>query len=103
VSTLGDETLDFYQFDEDLKMEDIIPDINMPAPEDIVANKELRRSVSLAIAGMPGRWREALLETGKRKKGRKDARPLELARLYLRERLRQLGYSFRSDPGKRIA
>lgn len=34
VSTLGDEILDFYQPDEDLKLEDIIPDIEVPLPEE---------------------------------------------------------------------
>ncbi len=33
VSTLGDEILDFYQPDEDLTMEDVIPDLNVPTPE----------------------------------------------------------------------
>jgi hypothetical protein len=32
VSTLGDEIMDFYQPDEDLKLEDIIPDMTAPTP-----------------------------------------------------------------------
>src|SRR5262249_34992241 len=34
VSTLGDEILDFYQPDEDLKVEDLIPDVETQTPED---------------------------------------------------------------------
>jgi hypothetical protein len=33
VSTLGDEILDFYQPDEDLKVEDVVPDIEVPPPD----------------------------------------------------------------------
>ena len=47
VSTLGDEILDFYQPDEDLKMEDIIPDIEVPTPEEEAETSELRRCVKI--------------------------------------------------------
>src|SRR5689334_24413611 len=33
VQTLGEEVLYFYQPDEDLKMEDILPDLKIPTPE----------------------------------------------------------------------
>lgn len=61
VTTLGEEVLDYYQPDEDLKLEDILPDMDVSSPEDIVAAKEeLLRCVNAALAGMPGEWRRAL-------------------------------------------
>jgi RNA polymerase sigma factor (sigma-70 family) len=61
VSTLGDEILDFYQPDEDLKLKDIFPDVDVSTPEDFVAAKEeLLRCVNAALAGMPNEWRRAL-------------------------------------------
>jgi len=54
VTTLGEEIFDFYQPDEDLKLEDIFPDFDVSAPEDFVAAKEeLLHCVNTALAGMP--------------------------------------------------
>ena len=51
VSTLGDEILDFYQPDEDLKLEDVLPDIEVSTPEEIAAAKEeLLKCVNAALA-----------------------------------------------------
>src|ERR1700680_213708 len=61
VSTLGDEILDFYQPDEDLKMEVIVPDIVIPTPEEEVEQKELRLCVRGAFATMPREWRRVTL------------------------------------------
>ena len=61
VSTLGDEILDFYEPDEDLKLEDIIPDLDAQSPEEEAARSELRQCVDVALAGMPRQWRRALL------------------------------------------
>lgn len=41
VSTLGEEVLYFYQPDEDLKLEEVIPDIKVPTPEQATEIKEL--------------------------------------------------------------
>ena len=61
VSTLGDEILEFYQPDEDLKLEDIFPDVEISTPEQMTATKEeLLRCVNAALAGMPKEWRRAL-------------------------------------------
>ena len=61
VSTLGDEILEFYQPDEDLKLEDIFPDVEISTPEQMAAAKEeLLRCVNAALAGMPREWRRAL-------------------------------------------
>jgi RNA polymerase sigma factor (sigma-70 family) len=61
VTTLGEEILDFYQPDEDLKLEDIFPEADVSTPEDFVAAKEeLLRCVNASLAGMPTEWRRAL-------------------------------------------
>jgi RNA polymerase sigma factor (sigma-70 family) len=61
VSTLGDEILDFYEPDEDLKLEDIIPDLDAQSPEEEAERSELRQCVDVALAGLPREWRRALL------------------------------------------
>jgi RNA polymerase sigma factor (sigma-70 family) len=61
VSTLGDEILDFYEPDEDLKVEDIIPDLDAQSPEEEAERSELRQCVDMALAGLPREWRRALL------------------------------------------
>ena len=61
VSTLGEETLDFHEPDEDLKVEDVIPDVRVPTPEQVAEARELRWCVDGALAGMPDLWRRALL------------------------------------------
>jgi RNA polymerase sigma factor (sigma-70 family) len=106
VSTLGDERLDFYEPDEDLKLEDVIPDLDVPTPEQESETKELRRCVEAALGGMPRAWRRALLLrhvnglTGsalasavERPKPETD-RMLENARDYLRQRLMESGCRF---------
>jgi DNA-directed RNA polymerase specialized sigma24 family protein len=66
VSTLGEEVLYFYQPDEDLKIEDIFPDLEMATPEEFVAAKEeFLRCVNTALAGMPKQWRRALRLCGR--------------------------------------
>src|SRR5262245_45135722 len=50
VSTLGDEIMDFYQPDEDQKLEDIIPDMTAPTPEQILESRELRRYINRTLA-----------------------------------------------------
>jgi DNA-directed RNA polymerase specialized sigma24 family protein len=61
VSTLGDEVLDFHEPDEDLKVEDVIPDLEIPTPEEETETRELQSCVEVAMAGMPRQWRRALL------------------------------------------
>ncbi len=60
VSTLGDEILDFYQPDEDLKVEDVVPDIEVPTPEEIAETEELRRCVRDTLSELPRDERRAL-------------------------------------------
>lgn len=60
VTTLGEEILDFYQPDDDSKLEDIFPDDDVSTPEDFVAAKEeLLHCVNAFLAGMPREWRRA--------------------------------------------
>src|SRR6266478_6345833 len=60
VSTLGDEILDFYQPDEDLKMEDVIPDLEVPPPDEVEAFEDLRRCVRAALGSIPREARRVL-------------------------------------------
>jgi RNA polymerase sigma factor (sigma-70 family) len=60
VKTLGEEILEFYQPDEDLKLEDIFPEYDISTPEDFVAAKEeLVQCINAALAAMPEEWRKA--------------------------------------------
>jgi RNA polymerase sigma factor (sigma-70 family) len=107
VSTLGEEVLDFYQPDEDLKVEDIFPDLEMATPEELVAAKEeLLRCVNTALAGMPKQWRRVLrlrhgggLTSAELGEVLDTAEPeieriLEYARAHLRQKLVEAGCRF---------
>ena len=99
VSTLGDEILDFYQPDEDLKVEDVVPDIQMPAPDEIAETEELRRCVRDALSELPRDERRALtlryivglrgneLANSLRKPEEEVRRLLDSAQTRLRQRL----------------
>jgi len=106
VTTLGEEILEFYQPDEDLKLEDVFPDIRVPTPEETTRVKELWLCVNQGLAGLPKEWRKALLlryveavegapiakSLGKPEP--EIARTLEHARAYLRQRLLESGCEF---------
>jgi RNA polymerase sigma factor (sigma-70 family) len=108
VSTLGDETLDFHELDEDLKVEDVIPDIDAPSPEEQAEIRELQWCVGTALAGMPAEWRRALLlrhvdglagvELAKAldRSEPETRRILEQARAYLRQKLVESGCRFKA-------
>ncbi len=99
VSTLGDEILDFYQPDEDLKVEDVVPDIDMPTPDQITEAEELRRCVRDALSELPRDERRALtlryivglrgneLANSLRKPEEEVQRLLDSAQTRLRQRL----------------
>jgi RNA polymerase sigma factor (sigma-70 family) len=105
VSTLGDEILDFYQPDEDLKLEDTVPDPEVPTPEDETATKELRQCVAAALRTMPREYRRLLvlryvqalglveLARAVGKSRPEVDRTLEEARGYLRQRIIESGCS----------
>jgi DNA-directed RNA polymerase specialized sigma24 family protein len=44
VITLGDETLDFFQSDEDLRLEDVVPDPSVPTPDKLAEGRESQSS-----------------------------------------------------------
>jgi RNA polymerase sigma factor (sigma-70 family) len=99
VRALGDEILDFHEPDEDLKVEDIIEDLDVEMPDEVAATHEVQGCVDAALAGLPAEWRRAVIlyhvEDLKREElaralGRskdESERILEHARAYLRERL----------------
>jgi RNA polymerase sigma factor (sigma-70 family) len=108
VSWLGEEIMDFYQPDEDLKMEDIVPDIEVPTPEQEVEREELRQCVRTTFNTMPADWRRVLLlhyiqgltvakmaeRAGKTEP--EIERILNDGREYLRQRLIATGCTFRA-------
>jgi RNA polymerase sigma factor (sigma-70 family) len=107
VSTLGEEILEFYQPDDDLKLEDIFPDVEISTPEELAsAKEELLRCVNAALAGMPREWRRALrlrhaegftdaeLAQALQKAEPEIERILEYARQHLRQRLIESGCTF---------
>jgi RNA polymerase sigma factor (sigma-70 family) len=106
VSLLGEEIFEFFEPGEDLKVEDVVPDLDAPDPEQEAETEELRQCVNSALAGMPAEWRCALtLRFGRGvkgaalarvlgKSGPETSRILERARAYLRQRLVEAGCSF---------
>jgi RNA polymerase sigma factor (sigma-70 family) len=119
VSTLGDEILDFYQPDEDLKLEDIFPDAQISTPEEMTAAKEeLLRCVNASLAAMPREWRRALrlrhaegftdaqLADALHKEAPEIERILEYGRQHLRRSLIQSGCTFIAkgsvDPSSKV-
>ena len=114
VSTLGDEILDFYQPDEDLKLEDVIPGLDALTPENETETKELRSLVRRALVEMPGEWRRALLLRDLKGRSRVEIaramgkseleidRIVQFAREYIRGKLAEAGFQFKEGP-KRVA
>jgi RNA polymerase sigma factor (sigma-70 family) len=115
VSTLGEEILEFYQPDEDFKLEDFFPEADVSTPEDWAAAKEeLLNCVNASLAGMPREWRRALrlhhaggltlaeLAEALQKSEPEIERVLEYARRHLRQSLRDAGCTFMvKDSGNR--
>ena len=96
VSMLGDEILDFYEPDEDLKVEDVLPDLDVPTPDEVAETDELRACVDMALATMPRQWRRALLRRYVDDEARPDDdRVLDHARQYLRQKLVDAGCAFK--------
>jgi RNA polymerase sigma factor (sigma-70 family) len=103
VTRLGEEILDFHEPEEDLTLEDVIPDLRLASPEEQAASDELRWCVAAALAGLPLEWREVLLlhhveglsgAELARAAGKSPAeldRILDQARGYLRQRLVESG------------
>ena len=110
VSTHGDEILDFYVPDEDLKVEHVVPDIEVPTPEQEAEAAELRRCTKACLAALPEEWRRALLLryvrglTGAklaqalRRSGKEAEEVVDHARRRLRQHLVDSGCTLRTKP-----
>jgi RNA polymerase sigma factor (sigma-70 family) len=106
VSLQGEEIFDFFEPEEHLKIEDVVPDLDVPTPEQAAETAEWQQCVNSALAGMPAEWRQSLvLRFGRGLKGAALAQALgkpesetslvlERARAYLRQRLVESGCSF---------
>jgi ribosomal subunit interface protein len=109
----GDEIMDFYQPDEDQELEDIIPDMTAPTPEQILESRELQRYINSTLATLPRFWRRAfalhyvggmpVAEVARmtRRAEPEVERHLEHAREYLRQRLLEAG--FEAPPHDQVA
>ncbi|MDB6092412.1 MAG: hypothetical protein JWN85_5196 [Gammaproteobacteria bacterium] len=106
VSQEGEQMFDFFEPDEDLKVEDVVADLDIPSPEQVVERAEWQQCVDSALAGMPAEWRRALtlryvrgikgdaLARALRKPDSETSQILEHARAYLRQRLLEAGCGF---------
>ncbi|GIX46986.1 MAG: hypothetical protein KatS3mg131_1197 [Candidatus Tectimicrobiota bacterium] len=59
--TSDDEIYAFYQPDEKLRLEDLVPDPYMPTPEEVVASRDLQRYLNQTLAMLPATWRQAFV------------------------------------------
>jgi RNA polymerase sigma factor (sigma-70 family) len=109
VTLQGEEIFEFFEPDEALKVEDVVPDLDVATPEQEAETHEWQQCVNSALAGMPAEWRRALtLRFARGLKGvalaqalgkpqSEAARILERARAYLRQSLVEAGCSFTPD------
>ncbi len=64
VVTLGEEILDFYQPDEDLRMEDVVADPTAETPEQVAESREaVQQFVHQTLTELPRAWRDAFVLT----------------------------------------
>jgi RNA polymerase sigma factor (sigma-70 family) len=61
AATQGESILYFYEPEEDWKVEDVVPDLKVPTPEQEVETRELRSCLRTALADLPPAWRRALM------------------------------------------
>lgn len=61
LKTLGDWIYDFYQPDEDLRLEDLIPDPRAVSPEAVTESRDVQRFVNQTLAKLPKPWRDAFV------------------------------------------
>jgi RNA polymerase sigma factor (sigma-70 family) len=57
----GDEIFEFYQPDEEVRLEDLIEDKRVPTPEEALARREMQRRINRTLAHLPRRWRAAFV------------------------------------------
>jgi len=60
AEALGDELVDFYEPDEEFNVEEILPEIEVPSPEQEMETREFRRCVREALNAMRADWRQAV-------------------------------------------
>lgn len=60
-SAVEDEMYNWYQPDEKLHWEDIVPDPHVPSPEEIVARRQFQQEIEQIIATLPKRWRDVFV------------------------------------------
>ncbi|HXG21045.1 MAG TPA: sigma-70 family RNA polymerase sigma factor [Methylomirabilota bacterium] len=56
-----DELYEFYQPDEDLRLEDVLPDPLAPTPEQVLESRDLQRYINHTLAQLPRPWRNAFV------------------------------------------
>jgi RNA polymerase sigma factor (sigma-70 family) len=56
-----DGLFEFYQPDEVVRLEDLVPDSDLPTPDQIAERQELQRTVNRMLAHLPTQWRLALI------------------------------------------
>ena len=100
---LQDEIYDFFQPDHYVRLKDLIPDGDLPTPEEALAEREVQQHINQALAQLPRRWREAFVlysvegltleEVARVTRQPVDAtrRAIELARELLRAGLAEAG------------
>jgi RNA polymerase sigma factor (sigma-70 family) len=105
----GEQIFEFFEPDEDLKVEDVVPDVDVPTPEQVAETAEWQQCVNSALDGMPAEWRRALtlrfasglkgaaLEQALGKPRSETSQILGRARAYLRQRLLEAGCSFTAE------
>jgi RNA polymerase sigma factor (sigma-70 family) len=103
VMTLGEEIFEFFEPEEDLKVEDVAADLDLPTPEEMIERIELQQCVDSSLAGIPAEWRRALelrhvqglrgaaLAQALGKSVSETSRVLERARAYLKQKLVEAG------------
>jgi RNA polymerase sigma factor (sigma-70 family) len=108
VSTLGEEILDHYEPDEDLKLDNLLPAMmDVQTPEGEVERQALRQVVRKTFMEMPRSWRRVLLlkameGLSRREIAKELGRPepgieqiARSAREYVRQRVAGAGYHFK--------
>jgi RNA polymerase sigma factor (sigma-70 family) len=110
--TLGDEILDYYQPDEDLKLEDLIPSLEGPTPEEEAELDDVRAVIRASLRRMPDQLRRVIVlhhmqgltihevsaATGKSEL--ELHKLLQDARRYLRRMLTEAGCTVDSPPAR---
>ncbi len=57
---MGEEILYFYEPEEELKVEDVVPDLDVPTAEEAAESLDVKLCVDAALGSLPRKWRRAL-------------------------------------------